>query len=227
MAPFEALYGWRYRSPIVWFKFSDVNTLGTNIVKKSQVKVCLIQDKLLESQSRQKEYANCNTMDMSFKLSEQMLLKVSPMKVLVWFGKRGKPSPWYIVPFKVLNNTGLQYSICICSRNTMRMVIISSNGTLFFQIIIFHMKRSRLQFLVEMFKNWESKRYGLWRYSGSIILSKNLLWKLRETSVATTYTCLRMQVISYFLLESFFYLIIWGWTTNKSIFHNDFYRHYD
>ena len=37
---------------------------------------------------------------------EQVLLKVSPMKGVMWFGKRGKLSPRYIGPFEVLKSAG-------------------------------------------------------------------------------------------------------------------------
>ena len=37
---------------------------------------------------------------------EQVLLKVSPMKGVMRFGKRGKLSPRYIGPFEVLKRVG-------------------------------------------------------------------------------------------------------------------------
>ena len=61
-----------------------------------------IQEKILAAQSRQKEYADQKVRDMEFMEGEQVLMKVSPM----WFGKRGKLSPRYIVPFEVLKRVG-------------------------------------------------------------------------------------------------------------------------
>ena len=43
---------------------------------------------------------------MEFMEGEQVLLKVSPMKWVMRFGKRGKLSPRYIGPFEVLKCVG-------------------------------------------------------------------------------------------------------------------------
>ena len=68
-------------------------------MRDSLEKVKSIQEKILAAQSRQKEYADRKVRDMKFMEGEQVLLKVSPMKGVVQFGKRGKLSPRYIGPF--------------------------------------------------------------------------------------------------------------------------------
>ncbi|KAH0764726.1 hypothetical protein KY285_000597 [Solanum tuberosum] len=95
MAPFEELYGRKCRSPIGWFEAGDVKPLGVDLVKKAQDKVRSIQAKLLAAQSQQKNYADC-------KAGEQVLLKVSPIKGVMRFGKKGKLSPRYIGPFEII-----------------------------------------------------------------------------------------------------------------------------
>ncbi|XP_069151861.1 uncharacterized protein [Solanum lycopersicum] len=55
-----------------------------------------------KQKSRQKEYANRKVSDLDFLEGEKVLLKVSPMKGVMRFGKRGKISPTYICPFEVL-----------------------------------------------------------------------------------------------------------------------------
>ena len=69
-------------------------------------KVKCIQEKLLAAQSRQKEYADRKVRDLDFMEGEQVLLKVSPMKGVMRFGKRGKLSPRYIGQFEVLKRVG-------------------------------------------------------------------------------------------------------------------------
>ncbi|WMV34363.1 hypothetical protein MTR67_027748 [Solanum verrucosum] len=66
MAPFEALYGRRCRSPIGWFEAGNVKPLGVDLVKDAQDKVISIQAKLFATQSRQKKYVDHKVRDMTF-----------------------------------------------------------------------------------------------------------------------------------------------------------------
>ena len=66
MAPFEALYGRRCRSPIGWFDAFKVRSSGRDLVRESLEKVNLIQDRLLMAQSRKKSYADRNVRDLEF-----------------------------------------------------------------------------------------------------------------------------------------------------------------
>ena len=100
------MYGRRCRSPIGWFDAFEVRPWGTDLLRDSLEKVKSIQEKLLEAQSRQKEYADRKVRDLDFMEGEQVLLKVSPMKGVKRFGKRGKLSPRYIGPFEVLKRVG-------------------------------------------------------------------------------------------------------------------------
>ncbi|WMV38359.1 hypothetical protein MTR67_031744 [Solanum verrucosum] len=100
MAPFEVLYGRGNRSPIRWFEVGDVKPLGVDLVKDAQDNVRSIQDKLLAAQSRQKKYADHKVRDMAFHIGENILLKVSPMKWVMRFGKNGNLSPQHIGPFE-------------------------------------------------------------------------------------------------------------------------------
>ena len=71
-------------------------------MRESLDKVKFIQVKLLAAQNRPKEYADRKVRDLDFMEGEQVLLKVSPMKEVMRFGKRVKLSPRYIGPFEVL-----------------------------------------------------------------------------------------------------------------------------
>ena len=55
MAPFEALYGRRCRSPIGLFDAFEVRPWGTDLLRESLDKVKSIQEKLLAAKSRQKK----------------------------------------------------------------------------------------------------------------------------------------------------------------------------
>lgn len=103
MASFKALYGRRCRSLIGWFDAFEVRPWVTDLLRESLDKVKFIQEKLLAAQSKQKEYADRKVRDLEFKEGEQVLLKVSPMKGVMRFGKF---SPRYIRRFEVLKRVG-------------------------------------------------------------------------------------------------------------------------
>jgi transposase InsO family protein len=58
MAPFEALYGHRCRTPLSWSQTGERKILGPDLVSKAEEKVKIIQSKLKAAQSRQKSYAD-------------------------------------------------------------------------------------------------------------------------------------------------------------------------
>ena len=61
MAPFEALYGRRCRTPLMWDEVGDRQLFGPDLIRESEDKVKLIQDRLKVAQSRQKSYADSKT----------------------------------------------------------------------------------------------------------------------------------------------------------------------
>nr|GFC53807.1 putative reverse transcriptase domain-containing protein [Tanacetum cinerariifolium] len=58
------------------------------------------------AQDRQKNYADRKRKPIEFEIGNRVMLKVSPWKGVVRFGKRGKLNPRYVRPFKVLAKVG-------------------------------------------------------------------------------------------------------------------------
>ncbi|GKA13861.1 hypothetical protein Tco_0693507, partial [Tanacetum coccineum] len=58
------------------------------------------------AQDRQKSYADRKRNPMEFEVRDRVMLKVSPWKGVVRFGKRGKLNPRCVGPFKVLSKVG-------------------------------------------------------------------------------------------------------------------------
>ena len=58
MAPYEALYGRKCRSPIGWFEAGETALLGPDLVHQAIEKVKVIQQYLQTAQSRHKSYAD-------------------------------------------------------------------------------------------------------------------------------------------------------------------------
>ncbi|KAM6583524.1 hypothetical protein CsatB_010526 [Cannabis sativa] len=61
---------------------------------------------MLAAQSRQKSYADPKRRDIDFQVRDMVYLRVSPMKGIKCFGKKGKLSPRFIEPFEILERIG-------------------------------------------------------------------------------------------------------------------------
>ncbi|GJT76215.1 putative reverse transcriptase domain-containing protein [Tanacetum coccineum] len=105
-APFEALYGQKCRSPICWVEVGQVQLTGPGIVQETTEKVIQIKQRMQAARDRQKSYADLKRKLMEFQVGDRVMLKVSPWKGVVRFGKRGKLNPRYVGPFKVLEMVG-------------------------------------------------------------------------------------------------------------------------
>ncbi|KAI3715505.1 hypothetical protein L6452_22489 [Arctium lappa] len=108
MAPFEALYGRKCRTPVCCLEAGEKQFVGPEIVQETADKVKCIRERLKVAQDRQKSYADKKKRPMEFQVGDRVLLKVSPWKGIIRLGKRGKLSPRFLRPFKVLKRVGLQ-----------------------------------------------------------------------------------------------------------------------
>jgi hypothetical protein len=106
MAPYEALYGRKCRSPICWDEVGVRKILGPEIIQRTCEKVDLIRERLRTAQSRQKSYADKRRKDLEFEVGDMVFLRVAPMKGVMRFGKKGKLSPRFVGPFEILEKIG-------------------------------------------------------------------------------------------------------------------------
>ena len=72
--------------------------IGPDLILYAMEKVQLIRDRLKTTQSRQKSYADVKRRELEFQVDDWVFLKVSPMKGVMRFGKKGKLSPRYVGP---------------------------------------------------------------------------------------------------------------------------------
>ncbi|GJS44069.1 putative reverse transcriptase domain-containing protein [Tanacetum coccineum] len=105
-APYEALYGRKYRSPVYWAKVEEAQLTGPELIQETTEKIVLIKQRMKAAQDRQKSYADQKRKPIEFEVRDRVMLKVSPWKGVVRFGKRGKLNPRYVGPFKVLAKVG-------------------------------------------------------------------------------------------------------------------------
>nr|GEX12735.1 putative reverse transcriptase domain-containing protein [Tanacetum cinerariifolium] len=104
--PFESLYGRKCRSLVYWSEVGDAQLTGPELIHETKEMIVQIKNRLLAARSRQKSYADVRRKPLEFEVGDRVMLKVSPWKGVIRFGKRGKLSPRYIRPFKILSRIG-------------------------------------------------------------------------------------------------------------------------
>ncbi|GKC86908.1 putative reverse transcriptase domain-containing protein [Tanacetum coccineum] len=105
-APFEALYSRKCRSPICWAEVGDVQLTGPEIIHETTKTIVQIRQRMQAARDWQMSYTNVRRKPLEFQVRDHVMLKVSPQKGVIRFGKRGKLNPWYIGPFKILKRVG-------------------------------------------------------------------------------------------------------------------------
>ncbi|GJT49478.1 putative reverse transcriptase domain-containing protein [Tanacetum coccineum] len=78
--PYEALYGRKCRSPIMWAEVGEGQLIGPELVKETTKKISQIKDRLKAARDRQKSYADKRRKPLEFSVGDYVLLKVSPWK---------------------------------------------------------------------------------------------------------------------------------------------------
>ena len=93
MAPFEALYGRKCRTPVCWDEVGERRLVGPKLVQITSEKVKVVRDNLKIARDRQRSYADNRRRDLQFEIGDRVFLKISPWKGVLRFGRRGKLSP--------------------------------------------------------------------------------------------------------------------------------------
>jgi hypothetical protein len=107
MAPFDALYRRRCRTPLNWSEAGERTLFGLDLVKDAEERVQVIRENLKMAQMRQKSYHDKGTAPRHFDVGDYVYLKVSPTKGVQRFGVKGKLAPRYIGPYEVIEVCGL------------------------------------------------------------------------------------------------------------------------
>ena len=106
MAPFEALYGRKCRTPVCWDEVGERRLIGPELVHITLDKIQTVRDRLKIARDRQQSYADKRRRDLQFQVGDRVFLKVSPWKGILIFGRRGKLRPRYIGPYEIMARVG-------------------------------------------------------------------------------------------------------------------------
>nr|ABA98580.1 retrotransposon protein, putative, Ty3-gypsy subclass [Oryza sativa Japonica Group] len=106
MAPYEALYGRKCRTPLLWDQTGERQVFGTDILREAEEKVKVIQERLRVAQSRHKSYADNRRRDLSFEEGDYVYLRVTPLRGVHRFHTKGKLAPRFVGPYKIVSRRG-------------------------------------------------------------------------------------------------------------------------
>nr|GEX99074.1 putative reverse transcriptase domain-containing protein [Tanacetum cinerariifolium] len=90
-----------------WTKDWKSSLTGLELVQETTDKVVLIKKKLKAQRDRQKSYADKRRKPVEFEVGDRVLLKVSPWKGVMRFGKKGKLAPRYVGLFEIFERIDL------------------------------------------------------------------------------------------------------------------------
>ncbi|GAU49453.1 hypothetical protein TSUD_407400 [Trifolium subterraneum] len=106
MAPYEALYGRKCRTPLCWTEVGDKGVLGPDIIQETTLKIKSVREHMKVAQSRQKSYADHGRMPIEFDEGDHVFLRVMPKLGLRGVFKTKKLPPRYIGPYQILKRVG-------------------------------------------------------------------------------------------------------------------------
>ncbi|WVZ84571.1 hypothetical protein U9M48_031596, partial [Paspalum notatum var. saurae] len=102
MAPFEALYGRRCRTPLNWSEPNERVTFGPDLVTQAEEQVKFIHANLKRPQSRQKSYSDKRRRPLAFEIDDHVVTHEGVHR----FGVKRKLAPRYVGLFKILERCG-------------------------------------------------------------------------------------------------------------------------
>nr|GFD37275.1 putative reverse transcriptase domain-containing protein [Tanacetum cinerariifolium] len=84
-------------------RFASCFWKGPEMIEVTNEKVAVAKEKLKEARTRQKSYADKHRRSLEFQPGDYVFMKVSPARGVRRFGIKGKLSPCFIGPFKILD----------------------------------------------------------------------------------------------------------------------------
>ncbi|KAK2395736.1 hypothetical protein QL285_057442 [Trifolium repens] len=106
MAPYEALYGRKCRTPLCWYEVGENKLLSSDFVQQTTDQVKLIREKMKAAQDRQKSYSDKRRRPLEFETGDHVFIRVTPRTGIARAIKTKKLTPRFIGPFQILRRVG-------------------------------------------------------------------------------------------------------------------------
>ena len=106
MAPFEALYGRRCRTPIYWEEVGERKLLRLQLIQLTTKNIHMVQANLKVAKDKQRSYANIKQANIEYNMGDKVFLRISPSKGVIRFSKCEKLSPRFIEPYEIMERIG-------------------------------------------------------------------------------------------------------------------------
>ncbi|KAL0444111.1 UNVERIFIED_CONTAM: hypothetical protein Slati_2133800 [Sesamum latifolium] len=106
VAPYEALYGRKCRSPLCWNEVREKVITRLELVQETVEKVATIRKRLKEAKIDKRVGLMSRGSRWSFTPGDKVYLKIAPTQGVIRFGRSGKLSPRYMGPYDVLEKVG-------------------------------------------------------------------------------------------------------------------------
>ncbi|GKC20368.1 putative reverse transcriptase domain-containing protein [Tanacetum coccineum] len=104
----KKMYWWsNMKAEIATHVIGDAQLTSLEIIHETTEKIFQIKKRIQAARNRKKSLADRHRKPMEFQVGDMVVLKVSPWKGVIRFGKLGKLNPRYIGPFKVLAKVGM------------------------------------------------------------------------------------------------------------------------
>ncbi|XP_061367226.1 uncharacterized protein LOC133310327 [Gastrolobium bilobum] len=106
MAPYEALYGRKCRSPLCWTEVGERSILGPDVIQETSEQVKKIRENMQRAQARQKNYYDKRHKPLSFEVGDHVFLRTTPTSGLGRRMRVKKLSLRFLGPYLILDWIG-------------------------------------------------------------------------------------------------------------------------
>jgi hypothetical protein len=106
MSPFEALYGRKCSTPVIWDNPADREVVGPDFLREMEEQMIKIKKNLKATQDRKKIYVDKGKTHREFKMGDHVFVKVKSNRSSLKLGNCSKLATRYCGPFEILERIG-------------------------------------------------------------------------------------------------------------------------